>query len=482
METNDCKAIKSGFWYVIVNFAIRGISFITLPVFTRLMSTDEMGQFVNFSTWITLLYPVLTLNMESSIVVAKYDYKEKIDDYISSVLVLGSTLTILSYVISFFFRDNINEAFNINNFQLHIIFLYLMFSPAMAILQIKSRLDYKYKTSIILSLMSAVLFTVISMFAVLMSDDKLFGRIIGFYLPAIFLNICIYLYFLIKSKKIKIEYWRYGLIISIPLIFHTLAGNLLNSSDRVMINSIIGNSSTALYGIAYSCATTVSLLWYSLNQAWAPWAYEQMDKNNHLILKQASKIYMILFGLIVLCFMLVAPEILWLMGGTAYKEALNVIPPVMCGFVFQLVYSFYINIETIEKKTVYVAIGTIIAAVVNIVLNYLLIPKFGYVAAAYTTLVGYATLFIVHFLFVKKIGKTYWYDSRFNVSFLLFFCITSSLIILIYKFVIIRYAIIFLILFFFGVKLLSYKKGIIEAIKKGSLDELIRVIMKVSRT
>ena len=178
-ESNDKKALKSGLWYTIANFATRGISFLTMPIFVRLMTTDEVGQYVNLTTWIALLTPVLTLSLNSSVPVAKYDYREKINEYITSVLVLGSAVTAACYFGSIGFSDVVKSLLKFDNLQLHIMFLYLLFCPALQMLQIKSRLDYQYKLSTTLSLISAGLCTIISLVSVIVSSNKFQGRIVG---------------------------------------------------------------------------------------------------------------------------------------------------------------------------------------------------------------------------------------------------------------------------------------------------------------
>ena len=475
-ESNDSKALKSGIWYIAANFAVQGIGFLTLPFFLRLMTTEEVGKFTNFTTWIALLSPIFTLSLNTSVTMAKFDFKEKIDEYISSVLVLGSLVTVCCYFICFFFQNRIKELVGFDSLQFNMLFIYLIVEPALQMLQVKSRLEYKYKLSTFLSFLSAGAFTVTALIAVLASDNRLNGRILGFYIPTIVLNLIIYICFLKKSSKIKKEYWKYGLIISVPFIFHLLAGSLLSSFDKVMINAFIGDEATALYGVAYSCATIVNILWYSLNQAWAPWAYEQMNKNEAEKLKKASKPYMLMFGLIVIMFLLVTPEIMWVLGGDIYVEALNVIPPVICGFVFQLVYSLYVNIETYEKKTIFIALGTIIAAIINVVLNLIFIPKFGYVAAAYTTFAGYVVLFLIHFYFVKRLGKTFWYDSKFNFIYLTVFSLVLISLKVIYRLYLVRYFIIILLFFTFALFYLKNRKEIIRAIKTKSFDHIIKLM------
>ena len=169
---------------------------------------------------------------------------------------------------------------------------------------------------------------------------------------------------------------------------------------------------------------------------------------------------------VILLFLLIGPEIILLMGGNKYIEAINVLPPVVVGFVFQFIYSLYVNIEFYHKKQKDIAFATIIAAVINIGLNAFFIPKYGYVAAAYTTLAGYIVLFIIHFYNVHRLGKTSWYDTRFN-----FLCCTIALLLLfvislIYRYRMVRIGIFTCILAISGCLFIKYRKYIIQCIRR----------------
>ena len=174
--------------------------------------------------------------------------------------------------------------------------------------------------------------------------------------------------------------------------------------------------------------------------------------------------------------MLVAPELLLIMGGNEYLETKYVIPPVMIGYVFQFVYSLYVNIEFYHKKQKNIAFGTIIACVINIILNYILIPRFGYIAAAYTTLIGYISLYVIHYIFVKKLGCTSWYDNRFFLKMLIISLFSLLVSNLLFKFNIIRYFIIGLIAIGFIIFLVRKRDKIITAIKNKSLMEIKDII------
>ena len=83
---NDKKALKSGIWYTVSNFLIRSIGFITTPIFTRLLTKSEFGAFNNYSSWLSIITIFVTFNLESTLISAKYDYKESFDEYILSLL------------------------------------------------------------------------------------------------------------------------------------------------------------------------------------------------------------------------------------------------------------------------------------------------------------------------------------------------------------------------------------------------------------
>ena len=256
------------------------------------------------------------------------------------------------------------------------------------------------------------------------------------------------------------------------MVIHGLSGQLLSSCDRIMIRNICGNSMNALYSIAYTGATVISVLWTSLNTAWSPWAYDQMNDNNFGKLRKASKIYVALFALVVVLFLVIAPEVMLIMGGDDYLEAVVVIPPVVVGMFFQFVYSLYVNIEIYNKKQKYTAVGTTIAATLNIVLNWLFIPIYGYVAAAYTTLVGYIALFLIHYFIVCRMKMQWYYDSKANFVTLALSLLLIPVSLFLYNHNSVRFTIILLIILFCVLMGFRYRKQILEAIRNKSLKPI----------
>lgn len=474
------NVLKAGIWYTISNFLIKGLSFLTMPIFTRLMTKGEIGDFSNITSWVSILAIVTTFELYSSVTLARFDYKNELNSYISSTLFLGTIITGIFYCIVILFKDFFLNIFSMDFITINIVFIYLLVYPAIQMLQVKNRIEYNYKLTVVVSIGSSLISTLISLLGVMFFENHLNARIYGFYIPLIILYLFIYIFLMIKGKSISTKYWKYALTISLPLILHLLAGNVLNSSDRIMINKMIDNNATALYTIAYSCSMVVSLLWSSLNSAWSPWAFEMLEKKNYNKLKQNSKLYFLFFIAIVIVFMVFAPEILSLMGGESYMEAVYVIPPVMVGYVYQFVYSFYVNIETYNKKQNYIAIGTIIAAIINIVLNLIFINLFGYIAAAYTTLIGYMALYLIHYFLVRKLNFDSCYDNKFFIKYLIIITFSIIIVCLLYHNNIIRYILILILFVIILLIFIKNRKIFSDVIHSRSLKPLFNNI-KIDR-
>ena len=470
------KVLKSGIWYTISNFIVKGLAFITMPIFTRIMTADDVGMFSNLIAWFNILSIIATFELYSSVSIARFDFKNDLNKYISSNLFLGSLITLIFYIIVLVFHDFFIELMMIDFKTLNIMFIYLLVYPAIQMFQIKNQVKYNYKPIVFVTLSNALISSIASIVLTLIFVNKLNGRIIGYFTPMIIISFVVYIYLMFEGKSINKKYWSYALKISFPLILHLLAGYLLSSVDKIMITKMVSSHANALYSVAYTISQVIAILWMSMNNAWSPWAYEKMDNKEYDSLFKNSKPYLIFFLIVVFLFMLVAPELLLIMGGNEYLETKYVIPPVMIGYVFQFVYSLYVNIEFYHKKQKNIAFGTIIACVINIILNYILIPRFGYIAAAYTTLIGYISLYVIHYIFVKKLGCTSWYDNRFFLKMLIISLFSLLVSNLLFKFNIIRYFIIGLIAIGFIIFLVRKRDKIITAIKNKSLMEIKDII------
>lgn len=436
---------KAGIWYTVCNFLFRGMAFITTPIFTRLLTRTELGTFSNFSSWISILTVLTSFDLAQSVIRSKLEHEDDMDCYIWSILSFSTIWTVIVYAVVCCFPAFFTDLFQMDKQYIHLMFLYFLVAPAYSMLITKHRAFYKYKMFAALTGLMAVSGTLLSLVLVILLDNKLAGRTLGYYLPHIVISAVIYVVLMARGKRIKTEYWKYACRICIPLVPHTLSLYLLSSSDKIIITNICGAEYTAIYSVAYSAYHIVTILFDSMNKAWAPWLLENLHIKKYEEIKKTSKIYIGLFVMLITGILLVVPEIILILGGRQYKGAVYCLPPLITSCVFQFIYTMYVNIEFFEKKTFGVSIATMIATGVNVILNFIFIPmnrEYGYVIAAYTTLVGYVVLFFLHYHIVKRMKMEFVYDTKFIVCILGGVLIFSFIMNCFYSLTIVRYMIV----------------------------------------
>ncbi len=417
-SSRDALALKAGLWYTVGNFINKGLVFIATPIFTRIMTTTEYGDYGNFINWQSLLVVLMTLELYTSVNKARLEFRQTIDEYLSSIIVCGSTFTMLCYIVVLIFHSQVEIAFNMPFRYVNVMFLYLFFAPALNIFQVMNRVNLRYRLAITITIGSSLLSITGALLMLNVFEDRVFGRIIGYDVPLIAVNATIWFYTLLKGRTVRKDYIRYALTYSGPLIIHHLSMNILGTSDRIMVRKLRSTEESAVYTVGYSCAMIVTVLSDSVNQAMSPWLYDNLETKSYEKIRRINRWYVACFSLVLAGIMLAAPEILRIMGGKKYAQTSYMLPPVFVGCGARFLYTNYVNVENYMKKSRLVSAGTMTAALVNIVLNFIFIPKFGFVAAAYTTWFSYVCLMFFHYFGCRRIGFGKLYDNRFLFSWL----------------------------------------------------------------
>lgn len=187
------------------------------------------------------------------------------------------------------------------------------------------------------------------------------------------------------------EYWKFSLQLSIPLIGYALAAQVLSVSDRMMISRMVDNSAVGIYSTLYTVSSISLLVWSAINASFIPYLYQNIESDKNEI-KKYSLLLMGAYAIVAALLTFFAPEIVRTLATEEYYEAIYIMPPIAGGVFLTCVSNMYSNIMIYYKKTQYIMYASIAAAATNVVLNYFCIAKFGYMAAAYTTLVAYIVL------------------------------------------------------------------------------------------
>ena len=146
-------------------------------------------------------------------------------------------------------------------------------------------------------------------------------------------------------------------------------------------------------------------------------------------------------NLMLICF---APEIVAFFAPPDYYEAVRIIPPIAMSVFFIYMYAMFAKVSFYQARTMSIAMASTFGAILNIVLNLLFIPIFGYQAAGYTTLICYMTYSMVHYLLMRSVCKRFYENvtpCRLDIILLITFLFMSCgfLFLSVYEYTLFRF-------------------------------------------
>lgn len=145
---NGGKVLKAGIWYTVSTILVKAIAVITMPIYTRLLSTHDYGIASTFTSWYSLMLIICSLDLEMSIGRAKQDYGSELKKYVGSLQVLSGIFSVILFAVCALFMPQISQLTEMNYILLAILAIYLLFSPAVSFAQANYRYEYRYKENI----------------------------------------------------------------------------------------------------------------------------------------------------------------------------------------------------------------------------------------------------------------------------------------------------------------------------------------------
>lgn len=415
-ENNDRKAVKAGAGYTIGNILLRGISVISAPLFARMLTVEDNGAYNTFQAYVNIMYIILGLALHTSLKNAKNDYKEKIHKYSADLLLLIGINSLICFGVFAVLSKVLLSVMDLDKMSL--LFLVVVESFILAIITYYNSylsVDYNYKEYIVLSVIysvSTLLFSVLLIYTVYKSE-RYMGRIIGMFIPGVAVGIYIVFSIFRKARpSFDIANYKYALALSLPIIPHGLSQILLAQFDRLMINSYYGKYETGLYSFAYTVGSTFFIISSSIDTSWTQWMFDKMENKNENLTKirKVTDVYVIFMAILACSMLLVGPELMIVLGGAKYTDGIMAVFPITLSMFFAFLYNIPASVEYYYKKTGFIALGTVSAAILNVVLNIVFIPKYGYIAAAYTTLACYVFYYLIHLFISTKIYRGFLFN------------------------------------------------------------------------
>lgn len=260
---------------------------------------------------------------------------------------------------------------------------------------------------LIVSVLQAFLTGVLNVVFVYYMNLGIKGIIVGNIISAWALGFYTIINIFGRKNTISISWGRKMLKFGTPLVLSMIGLFILNSADRYILAYYRGMTEVGIYGLGYKVGLLVSIgIITPFQLAWPNFVFEQEESQNVMRYHNYGRILIALLGLICtlsLLAMMFAREIIIFIGTEKFIEASLVVPYVVLAYIFYAIYYYYGAFFLLKEKTVQLSLITLPMALINILLNLAWIPKYGWMGAAWSTLITVCGLGLAVAVYGKKI-------------------------------------------------------------------------------
>lgn len=247
--------VKASFAFMLCSFMQRGISTLTTPIFTRILTTEQYGYYSIFNSWLDIVSVFTTLKLVGSVFMqALVKFEDQKDELTASTAGLGTTATLIVFCMYLPFRKWINSLLGMNTLIMTCIFVASWATLMFELWADRQRNEYKYKPLVALTIFTSIAKPLVGIIAVLSTQEyKAEARIISLVAVEVVAYSWLFVKFIKDGKDLYSPRFRkYSLSLNIPLIPHYLTRMVLNQSDRLMINAMVGYSAAGIYSLAHN--------------------------------------------------------------------------------------------------------------------------------------------------------------------------------------------------------------------------------------
>ena len=403
------QVLKSSVIYLGSSILNKAIPFLLLPILTKYLSPAEYGVLSIFQLMISFFTAFVGMNMSMNISKNFFKYnKQETSLMIGNILMILSLTTLIYFFITLGLSFYYQEIFSVpSNWVILIPLLSFMFMVNTINLTILRNQDKAYLFGVFEIINTAINMGV-TILLLIMYHYGWYSRVGGIII-AYGIFFIISLFYMKKNGFIILRYDREEsrkiLKLSIPLIPHVLGGIIISLSDRFFIERMVNLEMVGIYSVGYMFGMVVLLFTSAFLKAWAPWFYKMLsdvdDKKKRNIVRY-SYLYILATFVIAFGVSIFAKFIIPYVVDVRYAGAEIYVFWIAIGYAVHGVYKIFFPYLVHISKTSFLAVSTVIAAVLNLIFNYFLIKEYGAIGAAYATV----------FSFIASASLVFWYQNK----------------------------------------------------------------------
>lgn len=445
--------------FAVGSFGSKVLSFLIVPMYTYVLTTDEYGKIDLFTTAISLMIPFVTLLFQEAIL--RFVMGDEVDDQTALsngfLIFLGSViLTVLLWPCFYYLFD-----FGQYTYIFTLILILNSFTQIFSVYLRASGANIAFTVNGII-LTGVMLFSNVFFLVYLHLGMKgyFYSQALAQFASALHILVVGKIVSKISLKKVSFLRLKEMLKFCIPLIPNSLMWWIMSAGDKYIINYYMGDSANGLYSLAMKVPTVISMVYTIFYQAWQMSAIQENSKEDTA--KFYENVYVgtnVLLSLIIACVIIIIKPLYLFAMSASFTSAWSYVPLLSIATFFNCSAGFFGVVYTVSKKSYKAFYTTLVGAVTNLLFNFILIPRLGMYGVAIGTSLGYLIVMLIRMYDAKKeVGMKF----DVNRTLIMVLCIISQAVVttLDIGFVTWIFGIIVIIIIF-----VLYKRDILSLIK-----------------
>ncbi len=372
--------------YTISSLVGKSSSILTLPLFTRILSPDELGQYTLYMS-VLGLSSVVASGWYSGNTVCRglIRYRGREGEFISSSYGLYLAFSLVLFLGLLLFRS----ALGISTVAVLLIYIQLLLDGAVGLYLGALRYRYEYRLCTVITLILSLLPPAISITLIRVFSFGIYGRILGLLSVSLAVGIPIIVFILKRSPKVyDRELWRFSLGHSLPLLPQGISSALSHECGKLIMSSSLGAAALARYSVAYSLGGGLSFLTLGAGYALSPWIMRKLASGNTERAARVSVLLLRIMGAATVFLVALSPELMRLLAPRGYSVAAVAVLPIALSLIPSFFSSNASSAIVYAEKTRTVTVVSVASALVNITLSALLIPELSYLGGGLALLLS----------------------------------------------------------------------------------------------
>jgi len=420
--------VKSSGIYALASLALPLVALVLAPFLTHTLSRTDYGVLAILSTVITLMAGITQFGLNNAFFRAYgFDYESSKDRaaVLSTVVVLlllsSIPITIVVVItapwLATLLFNNPSDSGPIR-LAVMVVLLQNLAIPGLSWLRAESRAGL-YSTLAIANLLVNLGATVVLVGALRMGITGALMAMVGGY--AVVVGCTLPVVLLRAGLRLRLDIAWNLLSFGLPLVSNLVSIWVLQLSDRYLLSRLGSLSQTASYTVAYSLGGILGVVVLSpFSLAWPTTMFAIAKREDAVhVFRLTFRWYSIFLLFATLGLLLISVSVLYMLFPPSYYSAMPVIPIVAVSIMFFGIYSFFTVGISIRRKTWFAVLLTTVAALANVGLNIVLIPPYGSIGAAVSTLIAYTLLASIAYIVNQRLYPIPFEIGMFAVALLI---------------------------------------------------------------